>query len=238
VVSTGRADTFLAPAAAAAYAGAMPRPVMSHALVALLALAIGGAATATATQLLTGKDIKDGTIGTRDLSSAARHELQGKTGPRGRDGAPGVAGSSGSNGANGANGLAGSNGTNGVNGVDGTPGPIIVAASNLSPSYSTPGVGGSNAGTEAQAQVPLAVGYTASHLVVKSSFPPATNPLNLTLRINGSPSALTCAIPVGQTTCQTPAATQVVVPAGALIAISSLDDSAPARTSYSYRADP
>jgi len=215
----------------------MSRSVLSHALVALVALAIGGTATAAATRLLTGKDIKDGTIGTRDLSSAARKALQGSTGPRGRDGAPGVAGSNGSNGANGANGLAGSNGTNGTNGVAGAPGPIIVAASNLSPSYSTPGVGGSN-GSEAQAQVPLAVGYTASNLIVKSSAPPATNPLNLTLRVNGSPSALTCAIPVGQTTCQTSAATHVAVPAGALIAISSLDDSAPARTSYSYRADP
>ena len=78
-----------------------------------LALAVGGGSAYAASQI-TSKDIKNGTIATKDLSKSARKALAGKrgaTGPRGAVGAPGPTGAKGDTGAAGAAGAAGAPGT-------------------------------------------------------------------------------------------------------------------------------
>jgi hypothetical protein len=62
---------------------------------AALFVALAGTATATTSALITGAQIKDGTIGVRDLSKKARQALRGPRGPRGLtglEGSPGVPG--------------------------------------------------------------------------------------------------------------------------------------------------
>lgn len=83
-------------------------------VVATLALvfAVGGG-TAVAAKVITGKQIKNGSIGTKDLSAKARKALKGQkgakgaAGARGAQGAPGAAGAAGASGANGATGARG-----------------------------------------------------------------------------------------------------------------------------------
>jgi len=66
----------------------------------ILGLTIATAGTAAAAKLITGRQIKDGTISTKDLSRAVRAQLRkagvrgpvGRAGPAGRDGAPGSKG--------------------------------------------------------------------------------------------------------------------------------------------------
>jgi len=73
------------------------------ALAFVLGLVIATAGTATAAKLITGKQIKDGTISTKDLSKALRAQLQkarvpgpaGPQGPLGETGARGEAGAAG-----------------------------------------------------------------------------------------------------------------------------------------------
>jgi hypothetical protein len=88
-------------------------------VIATLALfiALGGTATAAGRLLitgadiqdhsLTGADIKNGSIGTRALSSLARLNLQGAQGPAGLAGAPGATGAAGPGGPQGERGPAG-----------------------------------------------------------------------------------------------------------------------------------
>jgi hypothetical protein len=75
-----------------------------------LGLVVAGAGSATAAGLITGKQIKDGSIARKDLSSAVRTQLAqarrpgptGATGPRGATGPAGDAGARGSDGAPGS----------------------------------------------------------------------------------------------------------------------------------------
>lgn len=62
--------------------------------VAVLAVAafVGSGGAAWAAQQITGKNIKNGSIGTADLSSSAKRALKGKTGARGAQGAQGIPG--------------------------------------------------------------------------------------------------------------------------------------------------
>jgi hypothetical protein len=76
-------------------------------VVALIALFVALTSTATATVLITGKQIKDGSIQLRDLSPKAKLALKGQRGPRGYTGLPGTAGPAGPAGATGAAGPAG-----------------------------------------------------------------------------------------------------------------------------------
>jgi hypothetical protein len=86
----------------------MKKTVIACAVVALLA----GAGTATASSLVTSKDIKDGTIANRDLSTSVRSKLDkaGATGPRGATGLAGPRGPQGVTGAQGPAGPAGHDG--------------------------------------------------------------------------------------------------------------------------------
>jgi hypothetical protein len=63
-------------------------PASVLALIALF-VALTGTATAASTVFITGAQIKDGTIGVKDLSKKARHTLRG---PRGRQGETGIDG--------------------------------------------------------------------------------------------------------------------------------------------------
>lgn len=101
--------------------GLRPSPALIVALVALV-MALGG--TAVAGSLITGKDIKDGSIQLRDLAASIRagfgnvksSSSQGPAGP------VGPAGPRGATGERGPAGPAGKDGLNGKDGKDGAPG--------------------------------------------------------------------------------------------------------------------
>lgn len=99
------------------------RTVVGFLIGALLATA----GTATAAKLITGKDIKDGSISARDLSKSLRSQINrtgssGTSGPRGEQGPKGETGSSGAAGARGPAGSQGEPGAKGDPGVQGDPG--------------------------------------------------------------------------------------------------------------------
>ena len=73
------------------------------ALAFMLGLVIAAAGTATAASLITGRQIKDGTITRRDLAKALQRQLAaaGARGPAGPAGAPGAAGAQGAPGVTG-----------------------------------------------------------------------------------------------------------------------------------------
>src|SRR4051794_1725137 len=87
------------------------------ALTFVLGLVIASATTAGAASLISGSQIKNGTIAKQDLSKAVRKQLArtGAGGAAGPQGAQGAQGPAGSNGAPGARGTNGTNGTNGSN---------------------------------------------------------------------------------------------------------------------------
>ncbi|MCB8969982.1 MAG: hypothetical protein M9964_11830 [Solirubrobacterales bacterium] len=72
-----------------------PSPAL---LVSVVALVVACAGTALAGNLITGKDIKNGSIKPKDLSKAAKAALTGPQGPRGEQGAPGKDGEDGQDG--------------------------------------------------------------------------------------------------------------------------------------------
>lgn len=98
------------------------------ALVVALLIAVGiGVITgqgANAARLLTGHDIKNGSISHADLNKSINRQLKAKAKPgvRGAQGLPGPAGKDGLNGTDGKNGVDGQDGTNGTNGTDGKDG--------------------------------------------------------------------------------------------------------------------
>jgi Collagen triple helix repeat (20 copies) len=106
---------------------------MKAALIAAFVAAIvsATAATATTTIVITGAQIKDGSIQAKDLSAKARRSLRGQRGPRGLRGLAGAPGPTGPAGAPGPTGPAGAPGAAGgfdpskVHRVDGAP--FIVA---------------------------------------------------------------------------------------------------------------
>jgi hypothetical protein len=71
-------------------------------VVAVAALILALSAPAIAARLITGKQIKDGSIGLKDLSASARAKLRGVRGPAGPPGPAGAAGATGARGPAGA----------------------------------------------------------------------------------------------------------------------------------------
>ena len=68
------------------------RPRAATIIVAAAAVFVLAGGTATAAKLVTGKQIKNGSIGMSDLSSKAKRALKGNAGPRGPQGVPGPPG--------------------------------------------------------------------------------------------------------------------------------------------------
>jgi hypothetical protein len=65
---------------------------VKSAIIAAIVAMLVSAASATASFVITSKNIKNGTIQTVDISAKARRALKGNRGPRGFAGAPGIAG--------------------------------------------------------------------------------------------------------------------------------------------------
>src|SRR5262245_41807482 len=103
----------------------MKKTIIACTAVALLA----GAGTATAANMVTGKDIKDGTIQKRDLSSTVRSALDtpGAPGTPGAVGPKGATGPAGSTGPRGLTGVSGEKGAKGDKGEKGDAGQVLVA---------------------------------------------------------------------------------------------------------------
>jgi uncharacterized RmlC-like cupin family protein len=80
-------------------------------------------AVSAAAKLITGKNIKNGSIETKDLSASARKSLHGDAGRDGRDGQAGQAGAPGAQGAPGGAGQDGDSGPAGPTGPRGPTGP-------------------------------------------------------------------------------------------------------------------
>lgn len=87
----------------------------------VMSLVLG--ATAVAAKLITGKDIKNGSIGLVDLSASAKKGLAGEDGRDGAAGAQGAKGDQGATGDQGAVGPAGASGPQGPVGANGVAGP-------------------------------------------------------------------------------------------------------------------
>lgn len=80
-------------------------PSRSIVAAVIVSLVVGGVGSATAASLITGDQIKDGSIQYNDLSKKAKKKLRGK---RGQTGATGAAGTQGAEGDKGDTGAAGS----------------------------------------------------------------------------------------------------------------------------------
>lgn len=91
----------------------------------VLGVVIATTATAGAAALITGKQIKDGTIQLKDLSASAKKSLRGAQGPRGPQG------ESGTPGPQGLQGPPGNPGTPGAKGDTGDPGASLFSATTL-----------------------------------------------------------------------------------------------------------
>jgi hypothetical protein len=175
-----------------------------YGLVGALALAVGLAGTAGAARLITGRSIKDGSIGLVDISKKARAKLRGARGPQGP---------------------AGVNGTDGINGAPGAPGtsgstaPALLmgagGADTNNNTFHTP-TGGSF-GSEPGAQVPVPAGtalVARDFTATLANAPGAGKSFVISLRLNGVDTALKCTIADSATSCTAPADTVVPLPQG------------------------
>jgi hypothetical protein len=175
----------------------------------------------------------------------------GPTGPAGPAGATGPPGPQGPSGPAGATGPAGPTGPQGPQGASGPPGPAGPAGANgksgsvIGGNYANTGsnrflIPWSNAttATEADANVPLPSG-TATKLVVSLTVAPgAGNSATITIRKNGSSTALTCTVHGTATTC-TDTADSVTFADGDLLSISYTEASAASsriRFGFEYNA--
>lgn len=121
-------------------------------LVAALALIISAGAGATAALMITGKQIKDGTVSTKDvknrslkvkdLSTKARAKLRGATGPAGPRGATGATGATGPAGPAGPTGLQGLPGLDGLPGLPGLSGFEVITETSPVPALDSESVTG------------------------------------------------------------------------------------------------
>jgi hypothetical protein len=98
------------------------RSTLRTAIIVAIVAALTVAGTAGAAKLLTGRDIKNGSIGIVDLSKSTQTKLKGKQGP------PGPLGETGPPGATGATGAAGPSGPAGLAGVQAVSSPAVTLA--------------------------------------------------------------------------------------------------------------
>jgi len=176
-------------------------------LVGAACLAIGIAGTAGAAKLLTGKDIKDGSIGLKDLSKRARSALKGATGAQGPQGLKGDSG------APGGPGTSGSTAPSLVMGAIG-----VTAGSTL---YAPP-LGGNQTPTEATVQTPVppGTGLTARDFsAAVRTAPGGGQSVVVAFRIDGADTALTCTISGSATSCTAPSTATAALPSGGRLSI-------------------
>lgn len=128
--------------------------------VSAVLLALGLSSTSVAADLITGKDIKNGSIRTVDLSKEVTKKL-GRTGPAGPAGPVGAQGAAGPAGAAGAAGAVGPEGPEGPAGPQGEPGDPAPETTRTS-SVTTSG--------DASAQV--SVGTWQTSAICRSAVPP------------------------------------------------------------------
>jgi hypothetical protein len=88
-----------------------------------LFLALAGGATAYASGLISGSQIKNHSIAAKKLTKSAIKSLSGKRGPAGPTGATGATGPQGVQGTQGPKGDTGAQGVQGIQGIKGDPGP-------------------------------------------------------------------------------------------------------------------
>lgn len=100
-----------------------------------------------AANAITTKHVKDGTLTTADLSTAARSALKGAAGAKGATGATGAAGATGATGPQGAQGAQGQQGAPGPQGPQGATGPTgaqgpsgVLGMTKVEKSDSVPGI--------------------------------------------------------------------------------------------------
>jgi hypothetical protein len=182
-------------------------------LVGAVCLTLGAAGTATAGKLLTGDDIKDGSIQLKDLSKKAQHGLHGQTGAQGAAGTPGAPGTP---------------------GQAGSPAPAVLLGSVFitnGPSTLYTGPQGVMTGTLNQMYVPIPVGSTVTvrDLTVKSSVSPGAGSYTVTLRVNAT-DALSCLVIGPNTTCNS-GATVVTLNPGDLVEM-RIDDAVSTPSGY------
>jgi hypothetical protein len=138
-------------------------------VIAVIAVFVAGAGSAIAADLVTSQDIKNGTIGLKDISKKARKALKGKRGPQGPQGLPGQ------------------NGTNGQNGLPGAPGTALAYAT-VTPGASPTFVEGSVQGFD---NVYQGAGNTGIYcLRVPAGIDIADRPRVATVEIGNTPNAL------------------------------------------------
>lgn len=202
----------------------MRAPLWKYVGIGALCIAIGIAGTAGAAKLITGRDVKDGSIGLADLSRRARAALRGATGPQGAQGPQGAAG------ANGASGAPGSPGTSG------STAPALMMGSMGFPSWAAP-IGSSNFGSEASAltPVPPGTGLTARDFTAAVATAPGVgNSITITLRLNQVDTALTCQIAGTARTCAPVGDPTLALPSGGLLSMRTTATGAPAGTTISW----
>jgi hypothetical protein len=139
-------------------------------LVALLALVMATTGSAAAlSSLITSKQIKDGTIQTKDISKKAQKTLKGKTGAAGPQGALGPKGDAGAAGPQGAK------GDTGAKGADFTALTTLQSGQTLTGNYAAWGVGGGYTSDTIQFRIPLAAPIAAANtiFVPNAGVPPA-----------------------------------------------------------------
>jgi hypothetical protein len=125
-----------------------------------LFVALGGPAAATdaaekvSRAVITGKQIKDGSVQSKDLSKKARAQLRGQKGPQGPAGAAGAAGAP---------------GPQGERGVQGVPGPIegVPAGGDLTGTFPSPQLAADSVGIPEIGVIP-AVRITGSAATIPS----------------------------------------------------------------------
>jgi hypothetical protein len=142
-------------------------------VVTALVAVLGITGTAYSAKLITGLDVRDGSLTAADLSKTAKASLHGGKGDRGGKGDKGARGAAGASGAAGTHGISGGFGLTGSQGPTGPPGPIGLtgAASTVVGPEGPPGPGGStqgqpctvpgpHTGTISWAQVPSTTTWT------------------------------------------------------------------------------
>jgi hypothetical protein len=189
----------------------------SHAAVAATAFAVGAAATAGASQLINGDQIKPGSIPLDALSHKAQKALAGKRGPRGLAGAHGAVGAKGATGEEGTTGATGAQGDTGGTGLTGDTGPqgaigskLIVAdigAANMGTGsiaqYISP-ASGAVSDTESDVQVPAPATGTIRSLAVALNTANSFSVLRFDIRDDGTDTGIACLVLNGTTSCADP----------------------------------